>query len=106
MTETSWLETPAFACMIVPPRAKPPNRSAASTMPIGEFFPRSATAMASKPYPEENPSNTRWNTPETWIIPARPANPPAMAMAMTVRDRGSMPACAAARAPRPTARSS
>src|SRR4030081_548534 len=49
MTETSCADTPALACMIEPPRANAPKRRAASAMPIGEFFPRRATAMASKP---------------------------------------------------------
>src|SRR5207253_9043058 len=49
MTETSCAETPALACMIEPPRANAPNSKAARAIPIGEFFPRRATAIASKP---------------------------------------------------------
>src|SRR5205085_8917422 len=49
MTETSCAETPALACMIEPPRANAPNSKAARAIPTGEFFPRRATAIASKP---------------------------------------------------------
>src|SRR5439155_5125761 len=49
MIATRFEEMPACDCMYAPPCTNAPKRSAAKTMPSGEFLPRSATAMASKP---------------------------------------------------------
>src|SRR5205814_9857167 len=48
MIATRFDEIPACDCMYAPPCTNAPNRSAANTMPSGEVFPRSATAIGSK----------------------------------------------------------
>ena len=71
------------SCMFRPPTCRMAKRNAATTTPEGLARPRSASAIASNPMPEENPEDSCGVALTSWLAPARPASAPQRPMTTT-----------------------
>src|SRR3990170_4970912 len=105
-TTTRSIGIPVADCIGVAPARRAPNRSAAKMMPLGRDLAMSAIAIPSNPKPGEIPDVSDLVMPRTMLVPASPASPPLIIMAMIVDAAMLMPAYRAAVGLKPTARNS